>query len=136
MAITVTRARVKEKCGIADTTHDATIDNLIAELSPVIQATIAAGPLADAGLAATLNLGATEVVCGEFLAQLHRLAHSQRPEGTGGCDGRCFDVSDPSRLIAKGWRLLRPYLKVDPPFAVPSGVRSGATLKAIPPEEA
>jgi len=75
MSLSVTRARVKEKCGIAVTTYDSTIDNLIAELVPVIQYAIRDEHLADAGnapLQATLNLGATEIVAAEFLDQLAR----------------------------------------------------------------
>ena len=126
MPITITRARVKEKCAIADATHDTTIDNLIAEMTPVIEYIVKAEHVADAALATTLNLGATEVVCGEFLAQKERLANAAAPSGG---DTRAFDPTDPGRLVAKGWKRLRPYLKVDPPFAVTGGVRAGATMK-------
>ncbi len=133
MPITLTRARIKEKCGVADATYDSTIDNLIAEMTPVVEYTIQTGPLADTSLSTTLSLGATEVVCGEFLAQIKRQENALRPADSCGGISRCFDPTDPSRMIAKGWRLLRPYLKFDPPFAVSGGIRSGATLK--PTEE-
>lgn len=129
MALTITRARVKEKCAIADGTYDATIDNLIAEMAPVVEFAILASALADTGntgLQATLSLGATEVVCGEFLAQKKRLENAEPPAGGA---ARPFDPTDPARLAAKGWKRLRPYLKVDPPFARQGGVRVGATVK-------
>lgn len=75
MSLTVTRARVKEKCGIADTTYDSTLDNLIAEIVPTLEYVLGAEYLADTGnapLQATLNLGAAEIVCAEFLEQLAR----------------------------------------------------------------
>jgi hypothetical protein len=75
MSLSVTRSRVKEKCGIAVTTYDTTIDNLIAEIVPVIQYAIREEHIADTGnspLQATLNLGATEIVSAEFLDQLGR----------------------------------------------------------------
>ncbi len=129
MALTVTRARVKEKCAIADGTYDATIDNLIAEMVPVVEFAILTSSLADTGntgLQATLSLGATEVVCGEFLAQKRRLEHAVAPASG---EVRPFDPTDPSRLVARGWQRLRPHLKVDPPFARQGGVRAGATVK-------
>ena len=128
MPITIARARVKEKCGIADTTHDATIDNLIAEMSPVIEYAVHATHLADTGLTTTLNLGATEVVCGEFLAQKDRLANAARPDGG---DTRPFDPTDPAQLTAQGWGRLRPFLKVDPGFTVSGGVSTGAQAKPL-----
>ena len=133
MPITITRARIKEKCGVTDTVSDSTIDNLIAEMTPVVEYAIQTGHLADTSLSTTLSLGATEVVCGEFLAQFKRQENALRPADSCGGISRCFDPTDPSRLIAKGWRLLRPYLKVDPPFAVGGGIRTGAVVK--PTEE-
>lgn len=130
MAITVTRARVKEKCNISDATSDATIDNLIAELVPVIEFAIQSASLADTALATTLNLGAAEVVCGEFLAQRKRLENAEPPAGGA---ARPFDPTDPSRMAGKGWERLRPYLKVDSRFAVPAPSVGGANVK--PAEE-
>lgn len=126
MSLTVTRARVKEKCAIAEATFDATIDNLISEMTPVITYAIASAHLGDSALATTLDLGATEIVCGEFLAQKKRLENAEMPAGG---STRPFDPTDPSRLVARGWKRLRPYLKVDPSFAVTGGVRVGAAKK-------
>jgi len=133
MPITITRARVKEKCGVSDTTYDSTIDNLIAEMTPVVEFAIHSGHVADTALSTTLSLGAVEIVCGEFLAQIKRQDNALRPADSCGGVTRCFDPTDPSRMIAKGWRLLRPYLKVDPPFVVAASVRTGTTVK--PTEE-
>ncbi len=139
MAITVTRSRVKEKCAIADSDFDSTIDNLIAEFVPVIEYSLLDSFLADdanAGLQATLNLGAVEIICGEFLAQQSREFGATDTIHLGdvtlhpGCG--CF-----GDLIAGGWNRLRPYLKLDPVWAVANGggggVRIGATTKN--PEE-
>lgn len=128
MPITITRARVKEKCNISVATYDATIDNLIAEFSPVIEQTLQSSAVADAALTGTLDLGATEIVCGELLAQLRRQENALPPTAEA-CGCRSFDPTDPSRLVQRGWSRLRPYLKVDWPFRVATGVRTGATLK-------
>lgn len=118
MSLTVTRSRVKEKCGIADTSLDTTIDNLITELVPVIEYSIRDEHLNDtgnAGLQATLSLGATEIVCSEILAQ------TLRPPGAGesiviaGLSlGAIADADAPSGLKAQGLARLLPYLKPDP----------------------
>ncbi|HEY0867647.1 MAG TPA: hypothetical protein VGE01_09715 [Fimbriimonas sp.] len=72
MPLTVTRSRVKEKCGIGDTEYDTAIDNLIAELVPVIEHELEAAALGDAEILTALNLGATEIVCAEFVLQVAR----------------------------------------------------------------
>jgi hypothetical protein len=130
MPITITRTRVKEKCNISVTTHDTTIDNLIAELTPVIEHALQESAVADASLEATLELGATEIVCGEILAQLRRQENALPPTAEA-CGCGSFDPTDPSRLAKRGWSRLRPYLKVDWPFRVATGVRTGATLKNV-----
>ena len=70
MGLTVTRSRVKEKCGISDSGYDAAIDNLIAEVVPALEADL---DLSTVDMA-ILNLGATELVCAEFLDQMAREA--------------------------------------------------------------
>lgn len=130
MSITVTRARVKEKCNISTTTYDTTIDNLIAEFGPVIELTLQTSAIADASLTGTLDLGATEIVCGELLAQIRRQENALPPSAEA-CGCRSFDPTDPSGLAKRGWGRLRPYLKVDWPFRVATGVRTGATMKPV-----
>lgn len=130
MSLTVTRARVKEKSGITGTTYDTTIDNLIAELVSVIEFSLHEEYLADtgnAGLQATLTLGATEIVCGEILAQLLRadgiVSDFDIKEVLATQDW--WHLSDPYALRSQGLRRLRPYLKLDPRVPVASGVLTG-----------
>jgi hypothetical protein len=102
---------VKEKCGIAVTDYDTTIDNLIAEQLPAIEYSVRPEHISDgnAGLQATLNLAAAEIVCGEFLAQLGRTP--------GYLDRlRLGDLEIwPARsgLTESGWSRLHPFLKED-----------------------
>ena len=116
MALTVTRARVKEKCGISGTTYDSTIDNLISEMAGVIEYFIRPEHIADtgnAGLQATLNLGATEIVCAEFMEQLAREPGASEKIVLG--DLALEPTNGPAFFIRKqGWGRLRPYLKFDP----------------------
>ena len=73
MSLTVTRAKVKEMCGISTTDYDTPIDNLIADLVPVIEYGVKSEYLSGpSGLTATLNLGAAEVVAGEFRFLIRR----------------------------------------------------------------
>lgn len=110
MAITVTRARVKEKCGIADSGMDAAIDALILEVVPVVEARLRPEHLAatDSGTVATLALAATEVVAGEALAQMDRAAGRGRLRLFGW--EFVFGGADPSGLTERGWSRLTPYL--------------------------
>ncbi len=127
MSLTVTRARVKEKCGIAVTTYDTTLDNLIAELVPVIQYAIRDEHIADTGnvpLQATLNLAAAEIVCAEFLEQLDRepgASESLKLEG--------FELKPTTNPAAKirsrGLHRLRPFGKGDIAHAI-GGVAAGS----------
>lgn len=138
MSLTVTRARVKEKCGIADTTYDSTIDNLIAEVTPAIEFAIRDLHLADVGsanLQATLSLGATEIVCGEFLDQIARSPGASEILTVGAISMAPNDA--PARQIkASGWRRLRPFLKPDPSAMAASGVVSAAGKASIEETEA
>lgn len=116
MALSVTRARVKEKCGIAATTYDSTIDNLISELSGVLEYFIRPEHIADtgnAGLQATLNLAATEIVCAEFLEQLAREPGAMEKITIGDLALEA-DLGPSQQIRKQGWGRLRPYLKLDP----------------------
>ncbi len=119
MSLSLTRERVKQKCGIAVSDYDSQIDTIIAEHLSVIEFAIRDEILADtlnAPLQATLNLGALEIVSGETLAELHR--------GLGALD--CLKLGgdllipfnhrppmDPFGLVAAGRARLRPFLKMD-----------------------
>jgi hypothetical protein len=121
MGLSVTKEQVKQKCRIGVSDFDDEIDDLIDEQLPVIEFSILDAHLDDAsnvGLQATLNLGALEVIAGEFLAQAHRepgasesfwfadVTVSSRPP-----DVFRVSISDPFGLKAQGWGRLSPYLK-------------------------
>lgn len=121
MGLSVTKEQVKQKCRIGVTDFDDEIDDLIAEQLPVLEFAILEAHLDDvsnAGLQATLNLGALEVISGEFLAQAHRepgasesfwfadVTVSSRPP-----EQFRVNISDPFGLKAQGWLRLSPYLK-------------------------
>lgn len=119
MALSVTRARVKEKCSISSSTYDSTIDNLIAELVPAIAFAIRDEHITDTGntgLQATLNLASAEIVCGELLEQIQREAGAMEKVRLGD-----FELWPPSPSIwsgalgikDSGWARLKPFLKVD-----------------------
>jgi len=120
MSLTVQQSRVKEKCGIDNSDYDLQINNVIGDWVPVIEYALQDSALADTGntgLQATLNLGATELVSGEFYAQFAR--------NPGAYDSlTIMDVSvrpfygnnplDPTGMKAQGLERLRPFLKKDP----------------------
>lgn len=115
MALTVTRARVKEKCGISGTTYDSTIDNLISEMVSVIEYSVRAEHIADTGnaaLQATLNLSAAEIICAEFLEQLSREPGASESITIGDL-GLTPSDAPAKALKSAGWRRLMPYLKAD-----------------------
>ena len=120
MALTVTLARVKEKCSLTGTTYDSTITNLINEMAPVIEYAIRDEHLNDTGnakLQNTLSLGATEIVCAEILEQLQREAGALESVRLGDFALSPPEPADwPGALSMKdsGWKRLRPYLKPDP----------------------
>ena len=82
----------------------------------------------NAGLQATLNLGALEIVTGEFAALRLREPGGSEHVRVGDLEVvpfRGYDPADPFGQIRHGWRRLRPYLKVDP--AVPTFVGMGSS---------
>ncbi|MCH8274216.1 MAG: hypothetical protein IH851_05450 [Armatimonadetes bacterium] len=121
MALTVTRATIKEKCRITVTDFDTEIDNLITEQKPVIEFAILDAHVNDTsntGLVKTLDLGAAEVVAGEFLAQAMRepgagevLEFSDVRFGSRPPAQFKVPINDPFFLKAQGWVRLAPYLK-------------------------
>lgn len=123
MSITVTRARVKERCGISAATYDTIIDNLIEDEVPTIEYAVRDEILADpsTGLVATLNIAALEIVCGDFL--VFRLIE---PGGTEHVSLSALQInknlSDAYGLKHQGRSRLAPFLKDDPSGR--SGVRA------------
>jgi hypothetical protein len=113
MSLTVTRARVKEKCGVSTTTYDTSIDDLILELVPVLEYQISAQALADSGtgVIATLDLAATEIVCAEFLAERFRELGSTDSVTIG--DVRLVPRDGSDELRRRGYDRLRPFLRSD-----------------------
>lgn len=112
MSLTISRSRVKEKCGIGDSTYDTSIDNLITELLPVIEASIDTAYVGSEEVLPTLNLGATEIVCSEVLTQLNR--------EPGATEGFAFNglqvfgrkgLDDAGNLKAQGVARLAPFLR-------------------------
>lgn len=119
MSLSVTPSRVKEKCGITVSDYDATISNLIGEITPVVEFAIRGEHLADTGntgLQATLKLGLTEVICGELLEQIAREPGALESVSIGD-----LALSPPppqvwstlAGLKRQGWARLRPFLKPD-----------------------
>ncbi len=114
MALSVSRATIKRKCRITGTDFDDEIDDTIDEQLPVIEFAILQVHVADSQLENTLNLGAAEVIAGEFLAQLWR-----EPGATEKLEFGDFavgprvaeDPADPYGLKKQGWARLSPFLK-------------------------
>jgi hypothetical protein len=119
MALTVTVATVRAKCRILDTEFDSEIEDLIEEQLPVIEFSVLAehiGDTGNSGLQATLNLGAAEIIAGEFLAQTFRepgvaeLIQVGELEIGDRLPPRA-PIIDPYLLKEQGWRRIAPYLK-------------------------
>lgn len=116
MAIVVTRDAVKRTAAVSSNAYDAQIDALIADLTPVIEYTLAADALADSTLEAVINRAATEIIAGEFLAQRLREQGATEAFEAGGVrvgespQARA-NLSDPYGLMQRGWARLAPFLK-------------------------
>ncbi len=115
MSLTISRSAIKDRCGIAALTEfDSAIDSLITAMIPAIETTLADGWLTNpsAGIMATLNLAATEIVAGEFLGQLWRAPGFVDEVSAAGVTIRPrIAASDPAILKAQGLQRLAPYLK-------------------------
>jgi len=118
MALSVTRAAIKEKAGITASTYDTPIDNLLTTWLATLEFAVAAEHVADtgnAGLQATLNLGAAEMIAGEILAQIDREPGARDRFRIADLSVARDDLgaADPSGLKAQGFARLRPFLKAD-----------------------
>lgn len=132
MSLVVTVSAVKEKARVTDSTLDSLVANLIAQWVPALEFAIRPEPLGDtgnAGLQATLNLGAVEAVAGELLAQLRR-----EPGASESLSFGFFDVGaprgpavDPSGLKAQAFSRLQPFLKKPESLAGTLGVVAGGS---------
>lgn len=132
MGLSVSREAVKRKCRLEGTDYDLAIDSLISEQVPVIEYAILGEHLenlGDSGLQATLNLGATEIIAGEFLAELVREPGAyEEMEFADFRIGSWFVfqsgvINDPFLLKQQGWARLLPYLKPTVANALPTKVR-------------
>ncbi len=131
MSLIVTRARIKEKCAVTDSSYDSAIDNILADYVLPIEFAMRQEHIADTGnlgLQATLNLGALEICCGEFVSQ--RLREPGAAEGIE-VDGLVLtpfiqmSARDPSGLVIAGWTRLKPFLKAGIDVGPIAGVLSG-----------
>jgi hypothetical protein len=114
MALSVSRDTIKRKCRILGSDFDDEIDATIDEQLPVIEYAILPNHIADSELEETLNLGAAEVIAGEFLAQLLREygATERLDFGDFSIGPRtASDPADPFGLKRQGWERLSPFLK-------------------------
>lgn len=114
MALNVSRDTIKRKCRIAGSDFDDEIDETIDEQLPVIEYAILPVHIADSELGSTLNLGAAEIIAGEFLAQLWREpgATEKLEIGDFAIGPRtASDPADPFGLKTQGWERLSPFLK-------------------------
>jgi hypothetical protein len=115
MSILVVRDDIKRKCRIAltDTTYDSDIDNLISEVQPGIEYTIAdtyLSNISDINLQKILKLGIIEIISGEFLRQLLRESGSSESFSVGGITiGAASDHG--GKLIEQGNARLQPFRK-------------------------
>ena len=116
MSLIVTTTKVREKSGLTGTAYDTKINNLIADWVPTIEHALSPEHLDNTGdtrLQATLNLGATELVSGELLAQIGREPGASEGLKFGWLEVKpaMTNLADPYGLKAQGAQRLRPYLK-------------------------
>lgn len=139
MALSVTKETVKRKCRISAADFDAEIQATIDEQLPAIEFAIEPSFVADvgnAGLQATLNLGAAEIVSGEFLAQVFREPGASEELdfydirfGYRNLQFADATVIDPFGLKAQGWLRLSPYLKAE----IAMKAQTDTNIRAVSP---
>ena len=111
MAVTVAAADVKRKAMVTGNDYDGRIAALIAETVPALSAEIDEMWLASTNpnIIAALNLGALEIVTGEFLEELSREAGAAEEFSLPGFTlGASKAKGD--KLMARGRERLKPYL--------------------------
>lgn len=126
MSISITRADVKRKAMIGVTTYDDAIDDLIEEMQPAIEITIADIYLNDTSntrLQAALKLGILEMICGEFIEQLRREEGATEQFSAGGVSIGQGGIGG-VELITQGSARLAPYLASALPVLAESGQHS------------
>ena len=128
MSITITKSDVKRKCMIpsSETGYDDAIDDLIEEMQPAIEHTIAdeyLGNTGDTDLQAALKLGMLELISAEFLEQMSREAGATEQFAVGGLTiGERKERG--ADLLTRGKARLEPYLKAALPMMSESEAKS------------
>lgn len=130
MSLNVTTTKVKERCMISVSTYDSKINNLINDWVPMMEYLIEPSFLNDTGntgLQALLNLGAVELVAGEFLAQLLRETGASETLLFGWLEVKpaSRDLLDPFGMKAQGAARLGPFLKHNDELQNSLGVLTG-----------
>jgi len=128
MAIYVTTADIKRKAGIdaANTAYDSSIASLISEMQGPLEYSIANSYLTDTsnvGLQATLKLGITEMITGEFIEQLRREMGASEEFSIAGLSVGASAAAG-VELIQQGATRLAPYLKSALPMMSETGCAS------------
>lgn len=126
MSITVSILAVRRRLWIADGAYDTEIAALINEIVPTVEYALRAafsGTL-EAGLQATLNLGATELVAGELGAQMGRRLGARDTLRIADLTltPPSLDANDPTGLKAQGSARLKPYLRAEAVILAGTGV--------------
>lgn len=120
MSLFVDQNKVKIWCGITGTELDSEILTVIGALVSPIEHAILPEYIADVanvGLQNTLNLGALEIVAGEYYAILSHKPGAFDTVTVDRFEVRPYvgaDANDPSGWKNQGWARLRPYLRFDP----------------------
>jgi len=135
MSLFVDHNKVKVWCGITETDLDTEILSVISTLVPPIEYAIKPEHIADAsntGLQSTLNLGALEIVAGEYFAILSHKPGTFDTVTVDRFEVRPYvgtDANDPSGWKNQGWARLRPYLSVDPALPAMADVRTASRFR-------
>ena len=113
MALSVSLARIKAKCGVSCSDQDAALQALIDEVLPALEASLQASAVSgsNSGVLAICNLGATEWIAGEALAERLREVGAADTVSVDGFELRppVRDLADPSGLKAQGMARLMPF---------------------------
>lgn len=115
--------RVRKKAGL-DETHDEDIQTTITEMIPYLKSKIKEEYLQDVSILPILNLGATEIIAGQFKSEIAE--ESKEIDLTMGPVKVSEKVSEKDQsksklllskdLESKGWEKLKPYLRKNNTF--------------------
>ena len=134
MAITITNTEVKRKAMIDVADYDDAIDDLIDEMQPAIEYSIADTYLedtSDTNLQATLKLGILEIITGELLEQLRREVGASEEFSAAGVSVGASTLRGVD-IMQQGATRLAPYLKSALPMMAETA--SSSTTSDAEPE--